>query len=182
MACVSYGADTGFLPRADVVLVPAQAIVHARLKGGGSNPVVLLGREEDKLRVNYRSWFDPSPTLGKVTPELVELAPVDTILLIGDLPLTAWRPLEGDHTAGAGVLETASAVRGLSLPEDTRLRWEEGGLWAEATLTGGAQVGGRALAMGDRLLFAQGCDVLLRPRAGAEECLALVQGMLQPPE
>lgn len=170
-ACVRHGNQRGLLPRADVLLLPAQAsALHKHQEIIGST-VFMLAREADELCFSHQSWFDPLPTIGKVGPNRLLYPPVEPALLLGDLPLDRWRPLSGDMSAATGKLEQPADERGLTLPAGATLRWEEGGLWVEATL-------GQAAEVGDALTFTQGCDVLLRPKTGGEECQVLTRGAL----
>ncbi len=179
-ACVRHGDQLGLLPRADVLLLPAQAVALFKNQETSGSTVIVLGREAEKVRVNSQSWFDAMPTIGKIGPDRLLYAPVEPALLLGDLPLNRWRPLSGDTSAGSGALEQPANVRGLTLPAGATLRWEEGGLWAEATLGAAGQVGGMPLQAGDKLTFTQGCDVLLRRADGGEECFGLTDGALGP--
>ena len=177
-ACVRHGDQVGLLPRADVLLLPAQAVALFKDQETSGSTVIVMEREGERVRVTSQSGFDPMPTLG---PDRLLYAPVEPALLLGDLPLNRWRPLSGDPSAGSGALEKPANVRGLTLPAGATLRWEEGGLWAEATLGAAGQVGGMALQAGDKLAFTQGCDVLLRRAVGGEECFGLTDGALGPP-
>jgi hypothetical protein len=177
-ACVRHGDQVGLLPRADVLLLPAQAVALFKDQETSGSTVIVLEREAERVRVNSQSWFDPMPTIGKIGPDRLLYTPVEPALLLGDLPLDRWRPLSGDTSAGSGALEQPANVRGLTLPAGATLRWEEGGLWAEATLDEAGQVGGMALQAGDKLAFTQGCDVVLRRAGGREECFGLTDGAL----
>ena len=169
--CVRHGDQRGLLPRADVLLLPAQAsALHKHQEIIGST-VIVLAREADELCFSHQSWFDPLPTTGKVGPNRLLYPPVEPALLLGDLSLDRWAPRSGAMTAETGELAQPADERGLTLPTKATLRWEEGGLWVEATL-------GQAAQVGDALTFTQGCDVLLRPKTGGEECLALTRGAL----
>lgn len=180
-ACARYGDTVGLMPRVDVLLLPAQAIALYKNQESAGSPVIVLEREAEKVRVNSQSWFDPTPSYGKIGPDRLLYTPAESALLLGDLPLDRWRPISGDTSAGRGELEQPANVRGLTLPAGVELRWEEGGLWVEATLRQDAQVGGRALGAGDTLSFTQGCEVLLRPKRGGEECLGLENGVMGEP-
>jgi hypothetical protein len=180
-ACVLHGDQRGLLPRAAVLLLPVRATaLHKHQEIIGST-VIVLAREADEPCFSHQCWFDPLPTTGKIGPDRLPYPPVEPALLLGDLPLDRWRPRSGDMTPETGEPEQPADERGLTLPAGATLRWEEGGLWVEATLGQAAQVGGRALQAGDTLTFTQGCDVLPRPKTGGEECLALTRGALGEP-
>ena len=111
-ACVRHGAQVGLLPRADVLLLPAQAVALFKDQETSGSTVIVMEREAEKVRVNSQSGFYPMPTIG---PDRLLYAPVKPALLLGDLPLDRWRPLAGDTSAGSGALEKPANVRGLIL-------------------------------------------------------------------
>ena len=97
-ACVRHGDQVGLLPRADVLLLPAQAVALFKDQETSGSTVIVMECEAEKVRVTSQSGFDPMPTLG---PDRLLYAPVEPALLLGDLPLNRWRPLSGDPSAGS---------------------------------------------------------------------------------
>jgi hypothetical protein len=75
-ACVRHGDQRGLLPRADVLLLPAQAsALHKHQEIIGST-VIVLAREADELCFSHQSWLDPLPTIGKIGPDRLLHPPV----------------------------------------------------------------------------------------------------------
>ena len=117
-ACVRHGDQVGLLPRADVLLLPAQAVALFKDQETSGSTVIVLERETEKVRVNAQSWFDPMPTIG---PDRLLYAPVEPALLLGDLPLDRWARSRATPARGAARWSSPPTCVGSSWATDSAL-------------------------------------------------------------